>query len=335
MTETTPTQIALFYDGFEMKARDGLIGAAYSNGRRALRYAYRAARGRQVHTGFYTAFRGLAASLRSRGVKVRINDFAYARAHPDEPVGIAGYPSIFDHVDLPNPMIFGPGDYGASQKAVAIASKPNIKILTQPCAWAVEFNQRWVGDKGAVYFAGIDTEAWPDLSDQTKSVDFLVYDKIRWYRPERTQTVLNRCLAELDARGLTYRVLRYGEHHIGQFRTALAQSRAMLFLCEHETQGLAYQEAMSSGVPVLAWDDGLLVDPQSLALAPPGLTVSSVPYFDARCGLTFKLDAFAETLDAFQAEREGLDPRAFVLDELSLERSADVYLNLVRLAAKP
>ena len=30
----------------------------------------------------------------------------------------------------------------------------------------------------------------------------------------------------------------------------------MIFLCEHETQGIAYQQALSRNVPILAWDRG-------------------------------------------------------------------------------
>lgn len=107
----------------------------------------------------------------------------------------------------------------------------------------------------------------------------------------------------------------------------------MLFLCEHETQGLAYQEAMSTGMPVLAWNDGVLVDPIQKQFAPPGLTVSSVPYFDARCGLTFTMATFEPQLDAFIHGRAQYRPRAFVKEQLSLERSGRLYLTLLEAAA--
>lgn len=327
-----PLQIALFYDGFEMKARDGLVGKLYSDSRRALRYLYRSLRRRQVHTGFYTAFRGLAASLRAEGVRVRINDFSYARAHPDQPIGVAGYLSVLEHVDLPNPMIFGPGDYGSGEIAQSLARNPKIKFLTQPSDWAVKYNERWVGNKGAVYFAGIDTAAWPDLRNDVKSIDFLIYDKIHWHRSELEEAVLARCISELNSRGMSFCILRYGSHHIDDFRKALSKSKSMLFLCQHETQGLAYQEAMSSGVPILAWDEGKLVDPISLASAPPGLSVSSVPYFDERCGLTFQLPNFPETLDKFLSMQSEFDPRRYVTENISLNCSGKAYLRLFKKA---
>lgn len=327
-------KIALFYDGFERTAEEGLSGAVRSHARRILRYLYRTIRRRQVHTGFYTAFLGLVSSLRANGVEVKINDFSYARAHPTHPVGLAGYPSVIDKVRLPNPAIFGPGDPGMGERAVEVASQERMKVMSQPCEWAVELNRQWVGDKGAVYFAGIDTDAWPDKSGHPKSVDFLVYDKIRWHRDTRVDSVLNRCLAGLRDQGLTYQVVRYGHHHSDEFRAALARSGALLFLCEHETQGLAYQEAMSSGAPVLAWDQGELVDPHAIPTAPAGLAVSSVPYFDDRCGLRFKIEEFETVLSKFVEKRLLFRPREYVLDTLSLKKSGARYIELYELALR-
>lgn len=329
-----PKTIALFYDGFERQANEGWIGQTLSNLRRIARYGYRTLRRKQVHTGFYTAFLGLVASLRANGVRVRVNDFGYARAHPGEPIGIAGYPSVIDKVALPNPIIFGPGDYGSGPSAIALAQRPNIKVLSQPCQWAVEINRQWAGDKGEAYFAGIDTDVWFDRSKSHKVIDFLVYDKIRWHRDTRVASVLERSLEALRQRGLTYRVVRYGHHHISAFRAGLTDARALLFLCEHETQGIAYQEALSSGIPVLAWDDERPVDPNMIALAPEGFRVSAVPYFDDRCGMTFKLEALETVLDAFVTDLPRYRPREYVLDTLSLKRSGERYLELYDLALR-
>lgn len=326
--------ILLFYDGYEEKAIPGRLGRLYSNSRRLARQGWRTLRGKQTHTGFYTAFLGLKSSLEAIGYRVRVNDFAAARANPDRPIGIAGFPSVIDKVRLPNPYVFGPGDYGADDRARRVGQDPNARVLTQPCQWAVDYNKQWVGDKGAVYFAGIDVEAWPDVSHLSKTYDFLVYDKIRWHRDTRETTVLQTCLDQLDARGLTYTVKRYGDHHVSEFRKSLGQSSALLFLCEHETQGLAYQEAMSSGLPVLAWDDEELVDPYQKSRAPVGLKVSSVPYFDARCGMRFAMGHFEEALDDFWAKRASFTPRSYVEDVLSLERSGRLYVGLLSAAGE-
>jgi hypothetical protein len=109
----------------------------------------------------------------------------------------------------------------------------------------------------------------------------------------------------------------------------------MIFLCEHETQGMAYQEAMASNVPILAWDPGIWVDPQAQKYDTNPIPACSVPFFDQRCGERFSDGkVFGDAFDVFWARRAEYAPRAFVRDELSLAESGRVYLNHLSTAAK-
>ena len=176
------------------------------------------------------------------------------------------------------------------------------------------------------WYAGIDTTNWPDYAHETKTIDFVIYDKIRWYREERVPTVLNRITQHLDATGKTYTILRYGHHHHSEFMAALKTSRALIFVCEHETQGLAYQEALSTNVPVLAWDEGEIVDPILKPYCTPEIKISSVPYFSETCGMTFTIGDFEKICDAFWQKRNDFTPRRYVEEHLSLQQSAQNYL---------
>ncbi|MGC8059577.1 hypothetical protein ACP3WF_24070, partial [Salmonella enterica] len=60
----------------------------------------------------------------------------------------------------------------------------------------------------------------------------------------------------LEASGRTVETIRYGHYKEEDYQAALARCRSMVFLCEHESQGIACQQALSSGVPVFAWDRG-------------------------------------------------------------------------------
>ena len=258
MTDKGPL-VLLFYDGYERQALPGAWGTMRSQTRRVARYLYRTARGKQTRTGFYTAFLSLCRSLRMIGCDVRVNDFAAARVRPWYPIGLCGYPSVLSRVDLPNPVIFGHGDLGFPETAKLIAEQDKMRILIQPCEWACTFNEPYCGDKLRAFPVGVDADLWR-LPALPKTTDFLVYDKIRWHREERVPAIRDRLVETLRARGHTVTVLRYGHHAQRDYRKALAESRALLFLCEHETQGIAYQEAMAAGVPVLAWDEGRPVD---------------------------------------------------------------------------
>ncbi|MEP7222380.1 MAG: glycosyltransferase [Novosphingobium sp.] len=324
--------VLLFYDGYEWRARDGFLPGWQAQARRLARYAWRTLRRKQVYTGFYTAFLALRTALERHGCDVRVNDFKTARAMPDYPIGIAGYDTVLDAVKLGNPAIFGPGDFGDPEPARQVAARPDIKLMIQPSEWFCEFYRPTCGNKMVVWPAGIDMDRWADRSGDEKSVDVLIYDKLRWHRATRVPEVLDRLTRHLDARGLTWKVLRYGHHHLAQFESALGESRSMAFLCEHETQGLACEEAMASGVPVFAWDEGVLVDPRQVKHARPDLAVSSVPYFDDRCGRQFKLAAMEGEFDAFWAALPGYAPRAYVAETLSFEQSAKAYLELYQAA---
>jgi hypothetical protein len=318
--------VLLFYDGFELTAEPGISGRLYSQSRGAARYVYRTIRRKQVWTGFYTAFKSLCLCLRQAGCDVRVNDFALALSNPSYPVGLAGYPSVLSKVSLSNPVIFGPGDYGDPDAAVTLVREPRIRKLIQPCEWAADLYREGCGERMMVWPVGIDTDLWHDESMQAKSVDVLVYDKIRWHREREVPRVLQRVTDHLQACGRTFATLRYGHHHHDEFRRGLRHSRSMIFLCEHETQGLACEEALASNVPVLAWDEGVLVDPHQRRFAKPDLVVSSVPYFDERCGETFRIAEFEKTFSLFWDKLGGYRPRQYVLENLSLARSAEAYL---------
>ena len=106
----------------------------------------------------------------------------------------------------------------------------------------------------------------------------------------------------------------------------------MIFLSGHESQGLAYQECLASGVPVLAWDPGWCGDPNRVAWGQPEIPTTSVPYFDERCGMRFSdirefSGKLAEFLDL--AHSGAFAPRDFVLARLSLERCSGHFVEII------
>lgn len=325
--------VLLFYDGFEWRARSGRWGSAMAQARRFARFAYRTARRRQVRTGFYTAFLALRRALEQQGCDVRVNDFRTAAAMPDYPIGIAGYPSVLDAIQLSNPKVFGPGDFGTTADAVTVAADPTMRFLIQPSDWFSDYYRPSCGEKIVTWFAGIDLDRWADSRSADKSIDVLIYDKIRWDRDIQGPAVIDRLKAHLDKRGLRHETLRYGHHHQASFARMVAGARSMAFVCEHETQGLAYQEALAVNVPVFAWDEGVFVDPLLNAAATPDLAVTSVPYFDERCGSRFRIDGLEQAFTRFWNMLPDFEPRAYVADCLSMRKSAEAYLQIYQTAA--
>lgn len=209
----------------------------------------------------------------------------------------------------------------------------------QACEWAAAYYRPYYGDRLRLWPVGIDTDHLVPQPATPKEFDFLVYNKLRWPAELPEPDLREQVLATLAARGLKFFEIGYGRYPKGRensYHALLARSRAMLFLCENETQGIAYNEALSMGVPMLAWNPGRWLDPNRRAHGLADHPASSVPYFDARCGEQFsRLSAFAPQLDLFlERMRSGAyRPRDFALEHFEIGHCARDYLTLAREAA--
>ena len=295
--------------------------------RRPARRIVRALRTGQNVTGFGVAVAMLVRALERQGYRVVVNDRALARANPKYPVAITGYPHILDGWDLPNPAVLGPGLLDHPGMRPALMTDPRFRWYLAHSDWVRDLFERAWPDRCFTWFAGIDAAEWPDLAGGPKEFDFLLYEKFLWDKDGQRRTLLAPIEAELARRGLRVAHLRYGRYTHESYRDLLARSSALLFLCEHETQGLAYQEALACNVPLLSWDQGRWLDPIRLRYGDREVPASSTPYFSPECGERFAgLSDFGAALDRFLARRDGYRPRAYVARTLSLEESGRVYL---------
>jgi glycosyltransferase involved in cell wall biosynthesis len=303
--------------------------------RQGLRRLYHALkrRGQRV-SGFGVAFARLKKALEAEGYQVVLNDYALARRSPQYPIGIAGYPHVLDNWKLQNPAVLGPGLFDHPSLAPDLMKDPRFRSYIVPSQWMRDIFEPAYGSRCAIWFAGTDMEDWPDMSSAAKDLDIVVYEKFLWDRAENRSRLLEPILAELRRANLRIEVLRYGTYQYEDYRALLRRSRGMLFLCEHETQGIAYQEALASNVPILAWVQGYWLDPNSARYDPSLQKASSVPYFSAECGETFQsLEDFSAALSRFRARLSSYEPRRYVQGQLTLAHSARRYLELYRNAA--
>jgi glycosyltransferase involved in cell wall biosynthesis len=203
---------------------------------------------------------------------------------------------------------------------------PRFRIYLVLAQWMYDMFRPIYGDACVRWHAGTDTDQWADTSLFAKDIDFLVYDKIRWNHEALSTELLHPILDVLARRGLRTHLIRYKYHDHKTYRRLLERSRAMIFLCEHETQGLAYQEALACNVPVLAWDNGYWLDPLWKQVSNAMIPASSVPFFSADCGDRFaNLGRFEEALNRFLDRMISYRPRKYVLENLSWQQSATIY----------
>src|SRR5262249_41016691 len=132
-------------------------------------------------------------------------------------------------------------------------------------------------------------------------------------------------------RGLAVAHISYGHYTPQDYIALLRNSKSMLYLSCHESQGFAYQECLACNVPVIAWNQGFWLDIERFTYGREFVPASSVPFFDHRCGEQFSdFKAFVQMFDNFylKACRGSFQPRDFVLQNLTIENSTRRMMNI-------
>ena len=302
------------------------------------RVARRLWRGTPQPGGMKRYFLNLVAGLHRAEIPVRVNDVRYALNHPEEAIGIVGKGQLLRARAWRNPIVFGPAVFSHPLVDIGVFHEVPIKTVLVSCEWLQRMYTEVLDVPVMVCAAGVDTNLWNQWPNEKKQTDFLIYDKIRWHRGAYERDLLSPIRKILDDHGFSYSTIKYGEYRETDFRASLASCAAMVFLCEHETQGFAYLQALASGIPILAWDrGGTWEDPEFYPERVIFKGVSSVPYWDDRCGLKFR-DAsdFSETLRRFWATMEAskFKPRDYVTEKLSLESCARDYAGYLQEAGR-
>ncbi len=280
--------------------------------------------------GSERGFLNLCAGLDRVGVRYTVNDYAGARRDPGAIACVFGKVHLLPKLPHAMPIVFGTSTLSHPCDDPQLFQRHNIQRMLVPCDWMRDMCLPYWGDRVHRWPVGIDTDFWAPTPTPAPDIDMLVYDKMRWPQHDAKRPVLHERLAALRRKGLNIHLLPYGGYREEDFRALLLRSRSMLFLCSHETQGVAYQQALSCGVPLLAWDpEGMWDDPDYYPHRVEYGPVSSVPYWDKRCGM--KHVGFTDTLDAIEsflpvAKTGRFNPRQYIVETLTLEGCAAAYV---------
>ena len=175
-----------------------------------------------------------------------------------------------------------------------IKNKESLLVGPQMWPFAPEFKQLteygkvvapswWVKDKLGKYFNVTKCLTWPvaiykpELPPSILKNDCLIYHK------NRTQEDLEYIKLLLSRRRLTYTQLQYGSYTQDDFKKALASVKFCVIIDNTESQGIAIQEMMAVGKPLLVWD----VKEWDYMGDEYKIPASSVPYWSDDCGEKF------------------------------------------------
>lgn len=182
-----------------------------------------------------------------------------------------------------------------------------------------EFAPEFKVQRVALPFA-VDTEKFkPDNSSNLKQWDCILYIK------HRKQNIINETINILNNKNIKFIIFTYGSYNETEYIHALQNSKFMLTLDAHESQGFALEEAMSCNVPLLVMDAQSMYDESNDGVSsvythhfPKKLLATSVPYWSDECGIKIKeVLELSEALDRMLATYTTFNPRKYIEETLS------------------
>ena len=185
---------------------------------------------------------------------------------------------------------------------------------------------QWVKDKFINKFNLPEEKIaiWPVGIEEFDNVREPSYDCLIYFK-RRDESELSAVKKFLVSRGLSYRMVEYGGYDEIGFRNLVNQAKFCFLINGTESQGIAVQEIMSMGTPIIAWDIKEWLD-QGEAYRVPA---TSVPFWDERCGEKFySIDKLEETFDNFYARINEYSPKDFIRDNLSFKVTVNKLLEI-------
>lgn len=298
-------------------------------------------RGPEPIGGVKRWFLNLTKGLDQLGQAYRLNDYTALKKNPNLWALVVGKPQVIEKIPEQNSIIFGPAVSAHPFDNDFWERRTNIKHLLISCDWFKKMYDRDLPVKipTSIWPSGVDLAEWEPVPNKQKNNSILIYDKIRWEWEVYNNKLIEPIAQTLKHQNITTPYIKYGSYKEEDFKHLLTQVDAMIFLCEHETQGFAYLQALACDVPILAWDrGGYWQDPSMFPEKVKFAPVTSVPYWDNRCGEKFidypdfsvKFDTFWEGVN-----KSYYNPKDYVIENFKLEDRALAYVNLVEKIMNP
>ena len=238
---------------------------------------------------------------------------------PAVPIDVRKYPGI--------KFIFGPhfSVFPEAHHMNIIRGKDTIYI--QPSEWAAkvwENNPLCNNIRIKPLPFGVDTDKFNEKNPIQNRRQVFVYYKSR--HPDELQIILNFFKQiNVDVKVFSY-MSRYREE---DYINCLHNSKFGVWLGRHESQGFALEEALSCNIPLLVWDVSFMS--QEYGYNYPDIPATCIPYWDERCGESFKtIHKFQETFNKFTQKLELYKPREYILENLSIKKCEEKLFDLIK-----
>jgi len=170
-----------------------------------------------------------------------------------------------------------------------------------------------------------------DIQESTK--DTIEYDCIIYVK-RRHPSIVEFAKSVVEANSLRYRVFTYGSYDRNDYISTLKKSRFAIWIGSHESQGFGVQECLATGTPIFVYDVTSMKDEYenrySYEHHSEKLLATTVPYWDARCGMIVKTNQeFIDTFPSFLGSIDTFRPSDYIRETLSDEVCFKRFLDIL------
>lgn len=149
------------------------------------------------------------------------------------------------------------------------------------------------------------------------------------YFKHRNPMELKHLQSFLNVKNINYTFFSYDSRYKEiDYLNTLQKAKYGIILDAHESQGFAIEEALSCNVPLLVWNVKYLN--QEYRSGYPQESATSIEYWDDRCGEVFyDAQELEKTFNIFLSKLDTYQPRKYVMENLSVEKCAKNFYDLV------
>jgi len=226
-------------------------------------------------------------------------------------------------------FVFGPHfSVFPEENSLCFDNKHKNAIYIQPSqqavdVWKKDFKYTTLPVRS--YAFGVDTEKFkPDEKDR---------DRVFVYYKSRNPTELDFLQDFLRKKNINYDFFAYGHYSEEHYLSTLKSCKYGIWLGRHESQGFALQEALSCNVPLFVWSSMYMNQeyPGSQEYDRVTTKMTSIPYWDDRCGTYFYTDRddLEGKFSEFIKNLENFSPREYILENLTIEKRTRALEKLI------
>ena len=160
--------------------------------------------------------------------------------------------------------------------------------------------------------------------------------KVMIYFKHRHPDIGNKVISFLRSKNIEYDLIQYGSYNDADFKNRLQNTKFVIWVGSHESQGFAFQETLASNVPILLWDVRSMHDeyskgyPYRSYIQPLLATTANV--WSPECGIKiFNENDLEPAFNQMNSSIEAFNPRRVIESEVSLNAAYRGILNAIGL----